>query len=344
MALDTTQNNPWQMTLDPSFQSDIEGLGLNPNRMINKWLPRWSSRDSGEFQNMFGTPTATGGSLEPQTPFTSDMFRQLMDSGFNTNDIASNWYERLYGDMGPYNPGGGIVDEIPPGGVFPPSDPGGGGGGGGGGFGEFTGGFPTGGAQQLPGQIGVDPSLNPLLNLYQPPQQGNPMFGDFNDPFNMILSQIPVLEDFRDRQMYDAMSMAGMGGNRFSSGAQQRAGEIAGRTTLAMQDMMSRTLSDFANQQSNRSLQAAIAGGNMGGQIDQAYMDRLNELGDFGQFEQLREDNILTQLFQDFRNNQYGFLPDMLAAASGTPQPQVFPQTNPGSGLMGILSWLQSQG
>jgi hypothetical protein len=145
--------------------------------------------------------------------------------------------------------------------------------------------------------------------------------GDFNDPYNAYLSTIPVMELTRDYQIGDAMAKAGFTGNRYSTDAQAMAG---------LMDL----LYSQSNQDLDRALQAAQSGGQLGIGIDALQRGRLGELSQFGTYEQDRIDDIARMLFADYRLEEYGFLPELIAASSsnvGIPYTDVVDQGKPGA-------------
>ena len=180
---------------------------------------------------------------------------------------------------------------------------------------------------------------------------GTDFFGEnnFNDPYNVFLSAVPVMEMLRDQQISDSMAEAGFTGNRYSSSAERKAAEIGAETTLSMQNLLNQLLYAKSEADQNRALTAAGMGGTLGMNIDQLAQNRLGALGDFGTYEQDRMDDIMRMLFMDFRNNQYGLLPYMMGSASGAGVGIPYENITPGKGGLADFwelyqQWKETQG
>ncbi len=181
-----------------------------------------------------------------------------------------------------------------------------------------------------------DPSLPENLPPgFDPFQEGN-----FYDPYNVFLSTVPVLEEARDKMLRQSMAEAGFTGNRYSTDAMRRAGEVGGEVTLAMQNELNKLLYGQAQGDLSRMLQAAGMGSQLGMNLDQMQQNRLGALSGFGTYEQGRWDDIARMLFGDFRANQYGLLPNLL----GTSIPQGIPFQEVDPGQYGFLNTLADLG
>lgn len=179
-------------------------------------------------------------------------------------------------------------------------------------------------------------SMMGMMGGMQGMGQGS-MYGDFNDPYNVYLSAVPVMEQARDKQIGESMAKAGFGGNRYSSSAQNQAGQIGAETTLKMNQMLNDLLYNQSQSDLNRALQATGMSTQLGQLQDQMARDRLDQLFGFGKYEQGRQDQYSLLRYQDFEKNKYGMLP-MLIQALGAFGGQGYQNVTPGS--EGIMDWL----
>lgn len=166
---------------------------------------------------------------------------------------------------------------------------------------------------------------------------------DLSDPMNLFLSTIPAMRLNSQQQIGDAMANAGFTGNRWGSSAMRTAGQIGAEEGMSENALLQKTLSDYANQQANRALQADQQGAQLGGLYDQLAQSRLQLPFQIGQYEQGRQDDLSKLLFQQWDQNKLGWLGPFLQAASsqgagspGTPG-QIYTTTTPGS--PGAADW-----
>jgi hypothetical protein len=154
------------------------------------------------------------------------------------------------------------------------------------------------------------------------------------NPLDVFDSLVPFAEDQLNDQIFNAMAAAGFTGNRYGTSAQRSAAEIGGEAGLALDAQLSQLLyGTFINNQ-QMALQAALGGGQLGLGFASILNNQLNQLGNFGRFEQGRGDDIASMLYNSFQNNQYGLLPLLLGAAQGqNPQLYGFPSSGGQSGL-----------
>lgn len=182
-----------------------------------------------------------------------------------------------------------------------------------------------------------------------PPRPGasGPGFqpGDFNDPFNSFLAAVPMMNLNMNKQIGDAMATAGFSGNRYSSSAENAAGQIGAQNALAQNQLLQQTLYDFANKQQDRSLQADALGLQAGGMLDQMQQNRLTTPFQLGSYEQNRQDQFSNTAFQDWSQNRTGWLPMLMQAAmsqgAGSPG-QIYQTSTPPT--PGAANWLQLLG
>ncbi len=151
-----------------------------------------------------------------------------------------------------------------------------------------------GGGKKKKGKRKKKKDAQPQVGLMQDPsapQNLPPGFqgrGDFGDPYNVFLSTVPLMNQVRDFQIGDSMAKAGFTGNRYSTHAMNQAGRIGGETTLALQQKLNELLYGQANQDLDRALQAAIAGGGMGMDIDALTRARTGAMGGLASADQSR--------------------------------------------------------
>jgi hypothetical protein len=187
----------------------------------------------------------------------------------------------------------------------------------------------------------------PPQNPGQPPQ-GSYNAESFNDPMNSFLAAVPMMNLNMKQQIGDAMATAGFDGNRYGTSAMNTAAQIGAQNSLAQNQLLQQTLSDFANKQQDRALTADQLGLQSASLQDQIRQNQLTTPFMMAQYEQGRQDNFSNQAYQDFEHNKLGYLPMLLQAANsqgagspGTPYTTTTPGT-PGYGglLSGILDGL----
>lgn len=160
-------------------------------------------------------------------------------------------------------------------------------------------------------------------------------YGDYNDPYNAYLSSIPVMQNQMMHQVGDAMAGAGFSGNRWSSSAENAAGQIGAETSMKLNQMLNQTMFDQSNRDQDRALQTVGLNYQGAGMEDQMQQSRLAALMGYGQWEQGRQDQFSGIARDQFNQDRLGFLPLLLqfAGQQGTPSGgtpyQV--QTSPGS-------------
>lgn len=315
----------------PGYWNGGEGGARNPGMYLRKILNSlWGNPEMAQFFEN----NAAGFGDQGRFKVGPELLQQLLNSGGIKKDRRAGFLGNLLG-MGS---GNGTNDTT------------------GGTRGDTRGNTRGGGRDGATTQSGVQGqgghgNWNPLEDWFSDPSNpdnlppGTDFFGEnnFNDPYNVFLSAVPVMEQIRDQQIGDSMANAGFTGNRYSSSAERKAAEIGGETTLSMQNLLNQLLYSKSEADQNRALQAAGMGASLGMNVDQMAQNRLGALGQFGTYEQDRMDDIMRMLFMDFRNNQYGLLPHMIGAASGAGVGVPYQNINPGS--RGVLDyWNQIMG
>jgi hypothetical protein len=246
----------------------------------------------------------------PATDPLPQRYRQMMQQnpGMTEQQVRQRWAQQQAGAL----PGQNGQRPLNPGG--PPRQPSGGGGAVGGGGGKIGGGVqlpPVGG-----GPGGGGPQFAPGGPIMGGPS-GNPMPGAFNDPFNSLLAAIPMMDLNAKRQTSQAMSEAGFTGNRWSSSAMDKAGQIGAENALAQNKMLLEALYGTANQAEDRALQATGMATNLGGLMNNIDQSRITLPFQIGQFEQGRQDHFSNQAYEDFERNKLGWLPMLTGLAGG---------------------------
>lgn len=172
------------------------------------------------------------------------------------------------------------------------------------------------------GGVGGYPYTGPTSLGSQPPGTGN-----FNDPYNVYLSSIPVLQNAMKDRINEAAAQAGaMGGGRFGTAFNKQAAEIGAEAGLQQTQMLNDLLYNHSQRAEDRSLQATMgqlgygleaarAGSQLGSILEEIQRGRLQDLGQMGQYEQSRQDMFGQTALQDFQQNQLGYLPLLLQAA-----------------------------
>jgi hypothetical protein len=171
----------------------------------------------------------------------------------------------------------------------------------------------------------------------------------YNDPFSSFLAAVPLMNLNRDQQIADAMATAGFGaseGNRFGSWAGGKAAEIGAQNSMAQNQLLLQTLSDYANQQENRALQATGLGLSTGQALDQMQQDRLKLPFAVGSWEQGRQDDYSRQAYDDFERNKLGWLSFLgpLAASQGSGTPGTVYSTTSAPAKPGVADWASALG
>lgn len=165
---------------------------------------------------------------------------------------------------------------------------------------------------------------------------------DFRDPMMTFLSAVPMMNINRDRQINDAMSQFGDTGNRWSSTAMGKAGEIGAESAMAQNTMLADLLRGYSEGQENRALQAGQLGLQASGQLDQQAQDRVRLPFEMGQYEQQRQDEFSKMKYADFENNKLGYFPYLLGAAQsqGAGSPGQVIQTAGEPAKPGLSDWM----
>lgn len=135
------------------------------------------------------------------------------------------------------------------------------------------------------------------------------------------------------RATAQAMSDAGFTGNRWSSSAENAAGQIGAENALAQNKMLLDALYGTANQAEDRALQATGMATNLGGLMNQIDQSRITLPFGLGQYEQGRQDDFSRMGYEDFERNKLGWLPLLAGLAggqhAGSPG-QIYQTTTPG--------------
>jgi hypothetical protein len=176
--------------------------------------------------------------------------------------------------------------------------------------------------------------------------QAQPQGYSFDDAYNVFLSAAPVMNANAQRQIADSMAAAGFTGNRWSSSAEQKAGEIGSENALQQNAMLNQLLYGMTESDKNRALQATQQSIGLGGMLDQQAQDRIRLPFEVGQYEQGRQDRFANQAYQDFENNKLGWLPMLLqgAMSQGSGSPGQIYQTQGSPASPGALDWLTALG
>jgi hypothetical protein len=157
----------------------------------------------------------------------------------------------------------------------------------------------------------------------------------YNNPYSAYLSAIPGMQLQEKQAISGAMENAGFTGNRFSTTAENQAGQIGAQAGLQENNLLLQTMYNQSQQDQNRALQAATWGapsvGGLQNNISQSQVQIPSQLGQY-------ETNLgLTNAQNQYGANQQnllGWFPYMLQAASGQGAGvpgQIYSVTNPGS-------------
>lgn len=195
-----------------------------------------------------------------------------------------------------------------------------------------------------------------------------------NDPYNVYLSQVPVMQNEMRDSIFNAMSQIAPG-NRFSTAMGAEAGRIGAETGLKQNSLLMNTLynhsqqdlnrgleatgmgfsaaagdadrmqrgeqigGQFASEDLQRMLQAANAGTALGGTQEDIQRQRLMDLYGAGAGETSRNDRINQIPYEDFMQSRKGYLPELMnltGVSQGTNQPAVTTAT---AGKPGVLDY-----
>lgn len=164
--------------------------------------------------------------------------------------------------------------------------------------------------------------------------------------YDVYQSAIPTMELNRDKQVWQAMTEAGMTGGRYGTPAMREAGRIGAETSLSMNEMLTNLLYQQGQQDAQRALQAAQMSIGLGGNIEDALRSRIGQLGGLGQFEMGRGQQLAQTPFNEFMQSRMGWIPQLLSAAPGGLSPSVGPQqvTGQEAAQPGFMDYLISIG
>lgn len=204
---------------------------------------------------------------------------------------------------------------------------------------DYGGGYGPGGQYDTSG--GGGGPADPSASGYGGPGQT----GAYDDPFSQLLAAVPAMNLNATQQIAGAMGQAGFTGNRWSSSAENQAGQIGSQNAMAQNQMLTQAMSDYANKAQDRSLSAAQGSTALGGLLDQMAQNRITTPAALAQYEQGRQDNFSNEALQQFNSDKLGWFPYLLQAATsqgaGSPG-QIVPTTTPGT--PGALDYAQGIG
>jgi hypothetical protein len=199
-------------------------------------------------------------------------------------------------------------------------------------------GAPPGGPGSPPSPALPPPVTTSPTGAPQPPGQKPP---GLRDIYDVYLSTVPIMEQERDKQISSAMATAGFSGNRYGSSAIRTAGQIGAETALKQNQLLNTLMHDQNEADANRSLQSAGLGLQQAQLDDQMQRSRLDQLFNFGRWEQGRTDDYARLGYEDFERNKYGLLPLLIQFAGsqsgGSPGT---PYTVQQPGGTGAADWL----
>lgn len=177
------------------------------------------------------------------------------------------------------------------------------------------------------------PGFNPSLPASG--ANGGFNYGDYNDPYNSYLSAIPVMTNQMNKQIGSAMATAGFGGNRWSTSAENAAGQIGADTSMKLNQMLNQTMFDQANRDQDRAMATIPLSLQADNQQQSNSLQNLMAMMGFGQYSQGRQDSFAKDSRDQFNTDRLGYLPYLIQAAmsQGTPSGGSPYQvtTNPGS-------------
>jgi hypothetical protein len=192
-------------------------------------------------------------------------------------------------------------------------------------------------------------TIPPFPGTWNPGTPGGPpsgasggmYYGDYNDPYNAVLASIPGMQQNMTQNISNAMAQAGFGGNRYSSSAENQAGQIGAQTAMQENQMLNQAMYNQANQDQNRALQAAGQGANMGMDLNSIQQQQLTVPFNMAQAEQALQQGNATNAYQQWLQNSLGFLPMLMQGAmsqgSGTPG---YPTTTTTASTPGAANYL----
>ena len=235
--------------------------------------------------------------------------------------------------------------------------------------------FPIGGGQGPQPPPGPPMTPAPPMSVAPGGPQQPPAMPDFfgaglNAARDAYLSQVPVMQADMKSSIGDAMATAGFGGNRFSTSAMKSAADVGANAGLRQNALMGQLLGDATERGLDRALQSTGMSmddnyryNQMGWQGNENAQDRqlraigmqpdfwrtqqdlrrqpMLDLFNMGQWEQGRQDMFSLLPFQDWQNNRYGLLPDIMGMVGGVGGPSLQQPTQTSTpGGTGAIDWL----
>lgn len=200
-----------------------------------------------------------------------------------------------------------------------------------------------GGGSTAGGPVGgpmAGPYAGPGSPLVQPGTSGG--MTDFRDPMMTFLSAVPMMNLNTAKQIDSAMAGFGDGGNRWSSTALGKAGELGAQNAMQQNALLTGLLREYSEGQENRALQATGQGMQFGGLMDEMAQNRVRLPAEVGQWEQGRQDQFQKDRYKDFEANKLGWFPYALnfASGQGAGSPgQIYTTQTPGD--PGAAPWLE---
>jgi hypothetical protein len=159
----------------------------------------------------------------------------------------------------------------------------------------------------------------------------------YNNPYSAYLAAIPGMQLQEKQAISGAMENAGFTGNRFSTTAENQAGQIGAQTGLQENQLLLQTMYNQSQQDQDRALQAATWGApSVGGLQNNIAQSEFMVPAQLGQYEQQRGDTQSMNAYNAWNANKLGWFPYLLGAAAGgggnagVPG-QIYSVTNPGS-------------
>lgn len=169
---------------------------------------------------------------------------------------------------------------------------------------------------------------NSIFDYYQPytgTQGASGEVGGYDDPYNLYLSAVPVMQQNMDREIGRAIGGIGMTGNRYSSAAQRAAGQIGANTALEQNSLLSGLLYNQYNTDADRAMQAASGLLGASNQVESALGQRYGAYSDalaqrMRAWEQQRSAamSAAQAQYRDFEANKYGMLPMLMGQLSNS--------------------------
>lgn len=177
-----------------------------------------------------------------------------------------------------------------------------------------------------PGDQALGQPPNTQTGMWQRPQVGP------SSIYDVYASAIPVMEQTRDRNIFESLANFGSTGNRFGTAAINNVAQIGANTALQQNQMLTDLLYRQGQSDADRTLQATGQGINLASTYDQMQRNRMDELMKWGGWEQGRADQFQQLPYGDWSQNKLGFLPMLLGALSGQmPQQQTPISTSTGA-------------